>query len=110
MPTKNEGLYALDASEVRAGQQWKHLKTGGTYTVIATGLDEASLAPVVVYKGSDDVVWVRSLKVFLENTEQGRPRFILLVDADSEEQAQTDRFRRVHPAMLGLRELAEVAL
>ena len=114
MSTKDEALFALDASEVRAGQRWRHLKTGGMYTVIATGLDEATLEPVVIYAGGDGVVWVRSLRIFLEDVD-GRPRFILTADErlehvehDADAGAETDRFRRTHPVVAGLRELAEV--
>lgn len=80
MSTKDEALFKLDASEVRAGQRWKHTKKGTTYTVVATGIDEATMNPVVIYAGSDGIVWVRTLDVFLEDNNEGRPRFILLTD------------------------------
>ena len=78
MSTKENALWMLDASEVRAGQTWQHAK-GGRYTIIATGVNEATLAPVVIYAGRDGVVWVRDLAVFL-GEKDGKPRFILLED------------------------------
>ncbi len=93
MSTKDEALYLLDASEVRAGQTWKHTKTGNTYTVIATGIAEATLSPVVIYAGHDGVVWVRGLDVFLSNNDEGKPRFLLI---DEEPEAPTHEFPRVH--------------
>lgn len=86
MSTIEQALWTLDASEVRAGQTWQHLKTGRRYTVIATGVDEATHAPVVVYAGSDGVVWVRTLEVFVGNTEEGKARFIVLENDDHVEQ------------------------
>ena len=80
MSTKDEALFKLDASEVRAGQRWKHTKTGNIYVIVATGLDEATVTPVVIYAGHDGVVWVRALGVFLENNAEGRPRFLLTED------------------------------
>jgi hypothetical protein len=85
MTTKDQALYALDACEVRAGQRWKHTKTGGVYTIIATGLAEATLSPVVIYAGADGVVWVRGLAVFLENNDEGKPRFIIVEDEECHE-------------------------
>jgi hypothetical protein len=114
MPTKNDGLLALHASEVRPGQRWRHLKTNGAYTVIATGLDEATLTPVVIYAGGDGVVWVRTLAAFLGDTEAGKPRFILLEDERDDECGEdvqasvaTGKFRRASAVIAGLRELAE---
>jgi hypothetical protein len=80
MTPKEQALWMLDASEVRAGQTWRHVKTGNRYTVIATGLDEATLAPVIVYSGHDGVVWVRTLEVFTGNTEEGKARFLLVTE------------------------------
>jgi hypothetical protein len=86
MSTKEQALWMLDASEVRAGQTWQHAKSGRRYTVIATGVDEATLAPVVIYAGSDGVVWVRALEVFVGNTDEGKARFQLIEDLDHTEQ------------------------
>jgi hypothetical protein len=78
--SKNEALAALDASGVRAGQTWQHVK-GSFYTVIATGIDEAIMAPVVIYAGCDGVVWVRALEVFL-GRKGDSVRFTCVVDGD----------------------------
>lgn len=83
MSPKEEALYQLDASDVRAGQRWKHNKTGGVYTIIATGLAEATLAPVVIYAGRDGIVWVRALAVFLGNNETHSPRFSIVPNNDT---------------------------
>ena|SRR3972149_6161533 len=91
MSTKEQALWMLDASEVRAGQTWQHVKTGRRYMVIATGVDESTLAPVVVYAGPDGVVWVRALEVFVGNTDEGKARFLLITD-DTE--SQTAPFER----------------
>jgi hypothetical protein len=92
MSTKEQALWMLDASEVRAGQTWLHVKTGRRYTVIATGVDEATLAPVVIYAGPDGVVWVRALEVFVGNTDEGKARFHLVENIDHVE--QTAPFQR----------------
>ncbi len=84
----------LDACEVRPGQRWKHTKTGGVYTIVATGLAEATLSPVVVYAGHDGVVWVRALDVFLSNNDEGKPRFIIVVDDEQEVEVATNKFWR----------------
>jgi hypothetical protein len=80
MSPKDEALFQLEASEVRAGQRWKHTKNGDDYTIVATGIAEATLTPVVIYVGHDGVVWVRALRVFLENNAEGKPRFILITE------------------------------
>jgi len=77
---KDEALYQLTACEVRAGQKWKHYKTGGIYTIVATGIGEATLSPVVVYVDREGVVWVRSLATFISDNDEGKPRFMLLED------------------------------
>jgi hypothetical protein len=110
MGSKNDALFKLDACEVRPGQRWKHLKTGHMYMVVATGIQEATLEPVVIYAGPDGVVWVRALEVFLGDTDQGKPRFILAEDEcgeDVQASVATGKFRRVSRVVAGLRELAE---
>lgn len=76
MTQKDQALKAIDDSGVRAGQTWRHHK-GGRYTVIAVGIEEATLIPQVIYAGGDGVVWVRRLVVFLESVEDTVPRFKL---------------------------------
>jgi hypothetical protein len=93
MSTKDEALWMLDASEVRAGQTWRHVKTGNKYTIIATGLDEPTLMPVVIYAGHDGVVWVRALQVFL-GEKDGKPRFMIVENDDRAE--QTTPFHRTN--------------
>ena len=74
MSSKEEALAAIDTSGVAARQRWKHWK-GAEYTITATGIDEASLEPVVMYVGHDGIVWTRKLAVFLEPVASGEPRF-----------------------------------
>lgn len=93
MLPKDEALYRLHACEVRPGQRWRHAKTEGTYTIVATGLAEATHSPVVVYAGHDGVVWVRALDAFIGENDEGKPRFMLLED-DVE---RTNPFQRNQP-------------
>lgn len=44
---------------VQHGVKFRHNKTGREYTVIATGLLESDLSPVVIYKNAQGQVWVR---------------------------------------------------
>jgi Protein of unknown function (DUF1653) len=85
---KDEALYRLHACEIRAGQHWKHAGTGGIYSILATGLAEATLSPVVVYVDRDGIVWVRAIDVFLGDNDEGKPRFLLLEDEDHIEQTR----------------------
>ena len=48
-----------------AGSKWRHAK-GGVYTICSVAMDEPSLSMVIVYMGSDSVVWVRSIHEFEE--------------------------------------------
>lgn len=77
MSKKDEALAVIDVAGIRAGQVWMHTKTKHCYTVLATGLAEATLTPMVVYGGADGVVWIRDLDVFLGDNGQGTPRFTL---------------------------------
>jgi hypothetical protein len=79
MTDKDKALKAIDDSGVRAGQSWRHYK-GGRYMVIAVGLEEATLIPLVIYAGHDGVVWARRLVVFLENVDASVPRFTQVDD------------------------------
>lgn len=63
---KQASLEKLRASGVLPGQVYKHYK-GGEYTVVAVGLNEADLEPLVHYRAFDDpyaIVWTRPLFVF----------------------------------------------
>lgn len=66
------------------GDLYKHYK-GGTYVVLATGLKEDTLTPLVVYEDDrhpERGVWVRTLANFTESVSladgETRPRFLLL--------------------------------
>lgn len=64
---KDEALARIMASGVLPGQRWRHSKTGSVYQVIAVGLNEADLEPLVHYRVADDVyatVWSRPLGIF----------------------------------------------
>lgn len=75
MYDKATALENIRTAPVRAGQVWRHTKSGGRYFVMAVGLEEATMAPVVVYSGHDGVVWTRRLSVFLSR-QDGSWRFI----------------------------------
>ena len=63
---KQASLEKLRASGVLPGQTYKHFK-GGVYKVVAVGLNEADLEPLVHYRAADDeygIVWTRPLFVF----------------------------------------------
>lgn len=51
---------------VTVGSKWLHLKSKHTYEVIAVGYLESSLTTIVVYKGSEGLVWVRPITEFLD--------------------------------------------
>lgn len=46
--------------------EWVHIKTGGSYTLIARGMLESNREPVVIYRGKDDRVWVRPEAEFMD--------------------------------------------
>lgn len=54
------------------GKKFKHVKTGGIYEILATGLIEATLMPCVIYSGNDGTVWVRPHDEFNDG------RFVLI--------------------------------
>lgn len=51
----DEGTAALRDNAARApdGSRWRHLKTGGEYTVLMHVLIEATLSPAVIYRKPD---------------------------------------------------------
>lgn len=70
---KQAGVERLRASGVLPGQVYKHFK-GGEYTVVAVGLNEPDLEPLVHYRASDDpyaIVWTRQLHVFTGRALEG---------------------------------------
>ena len=48
------------------GIKWRHYIKGGVYEVIATGYIKATMEPAVVYKSSEDIVFIRTLEEFME--------------------------------------------
>lgn len=83
MPDEKDTAQAkLDSLPVRAGQRWRHFK-GGEYEIMAVGLMEDTLKPLVVYKNPiKDTVWARTADNFLETVErEGKtfPRFEVIV-------------------------------
>lgn len=63
---KQDSLNKLRASGVLPGQVYKHFK-GGEYTIVAVGLNEPDLEPLVHYRDANDeyaIVWTRQLHVF----------------------------------------------
>ena len=64
---KDEALKRIADSGVAPGQRYRHFKSGTIYLVVAVGLFEADLEPLVHYRIDDDeygVVWTRHLGVF----------------------------------------------
>jgi hypothetical protein len=65
--TKETALAQIAASGVLSGQCWEHGKTGTVYLIVAVGLNEPDLEPLVHYRKADDahaIVWTRQLHVF----------------------------------------------
>ena len=48
------------------GDKWRHIKTGGEYTVIGACRIEKTLEPAYLYRGHDGTVWVRPIDEFLD--------------------------------------------
>ena len=66
--TKQISLERLRTSGVLPGQIYKHFKTGSLYKIVAIGLNEPDLEPLVHYRAADDeygIVWTRNLHVFM---------------------------------------------
>lgn len=59
-------LLAPYKETVTVGSKWIHLKSKHTYEVVAIGYLESSLTTIVVYKGSEGLVWVRPITEFLD--------------------------------------------
>lgn len=54
----------------KTGETWRHYK-GGVYEIVAIGLDEPTLTPVVVYRCTKDGhVWVRTMTAFMETVDE----------------------------------------
>lgn len=80
---KDEALKRIVDSGVLPGQRYKHFKTGTIYLVVAVGLFEADLEPLVHYRDADDeygIVWTRHLGIFCGRSLQpGTPPDAVLV-------------------------------
>lgn len=85
--TKERSLARIANSGVAPGQKWRHYQTDAVYVVVAVGLFEPDLEPLVHYRiagvpGNDytfPVLWTRHLDVFCgQVAEDSRliPRFI----------------------------------
>lgn len=58
---------ALDVRCPPAGSRWMHVRAGGTYTVVAGVVVEATVTPAVAYRSDQtEVTWVRPLDEFLD--------------------------------------------
>lgn len=82
MLPKDKALRDIDQSGLCPGQRWTSVANNTTYTIVATGVAEATLSPVVVYAGPDGVVWVRSLEMFMSASHDGSPRFVRAVNQE----------------------------
>lgn len=79
--TKDASVARIAASGVLPGQRYRHYKTQNVYLVIAVGLFEADLEPMVHYRDAEDecaLVWTRHLDAFCGQATQNDtlvPRF-----------------------------------
>lgn len=66
---KDEAQQRLKDCDVEVGQIYRHYK-GGLYTVVAVGLKEDTLEPMVAYhSNAKGTTWVRTLANFREKVE-----------------------------------------
>jgi hypothetical protein len=50
-----------------AGDYYRHVKSGGNYTVICVALEEATEKPVVIYQSQQDHrIWSRPMEDFMD--------------------------------------------
>jgi hypothetical protein len=71
---KDAAIAQIAASGVSPGQRYRHYKTGNVYLVIAVGLSESDLEPLVHYRVADDeyaIIWTRHLHIFHGRALQG---------------------------------------
>lgn len=64
-------------NEIIPGAKYKHYK-GGLYEIVALGKHTETLEELVVYKNSENIVWVRPLSMFIEQiniNDTVQPRF-----------------------------------
>lgn len=57
---------------IEAGSIYEHYKRGGQYKILCIAKNSETLEDLVVYKAlyGDGQVWVRNLKMFVENVER----------------------------------------
>lgn len=68
-----DALVAMRAFGVLPGHEYKHYRTDTVYVVIAVGLQEDTLEPLVHYRSLEDpcdVIWTRPLQIFCGNVIQ----------------------------------------
>lgn len=76
-----ESLRRIAERGVLPGQKYRHYTTNDVYVVIAVGLNEPDLEPLVHYRVADDeyaTIWTRHLDIFCGRARQGDnfvPRF-----------------------------------
>ena len=81
---KDESIRRLTASGVLPGQRYQHYRTRAVYLVIAIGLFESDLEPLVHYRLAEDeygIVWTRHLTIFCGQVAQSAalvPRYTLV--------------------------------
>lgn len=65
---------ALPMPSLVHGRRWRHVKTGGEYTVIGECRLEATNEPAIVYRSAHGTVWARSKQEFFDG------RFVPILD------------------------------
>jgi hypothetical protein len=55
-----------------------HLKSGGVYEILMYAVCENTLRDLVVYKGTDQVVWTRTVDEFFDG------RFVLITNVETD--------------------------
>lgn len=58
----------MSEAQLQPGQEWKHKRTRGIYSIVTLAKLEATLDDVVIYSGATGT-WVRPLAEFCEKFE-----------------------------------------
>jgi hypothetical protein len=69
-----ESLRRITERGVLPGQKYKHYNTNDVYVVVAVGLNEPDLEPLVHYRIAADeyaTIWTRHLDIFCGRARQG---------------------------------------